>query len=167
MAEPTLQEAIEAVRSFWVWYEKYNGFLGDVPPAAFVTVLAAAESAAADRERANANEKDAAVLRVNNEHLAAALHAHAAECAECDPQMAGEPERIRAMHTAYLEEGAWERAEGTDRNAKRYRWLRKHFVTVAPLYGFTEGLRHDALDDAIDDRLAAQPAPDAGQEEVT
>lgn len=46
-AEPSAEvaDAIDAVRSFVAWYEKHHGFLGDVTPEAFETVIAAALAA--------------------------------------------------------------------------------------------------------------------------
>lgn len=41
-ASEAMQEAVDAVRSFVVWYEKYHGFLGDVTPEAFEIVCNAA-----------------------------------------------------------------------------------------------------------------------------
>ena len=63
MAEPTLQEAIDTVRCFAREYDEQTGF-SERMTAALMAVLAAAESAAADRERADANERDAGRYRV-------------------------------------------------------------------------------------------------------
>ena len=177
MAEPTLQEAIVELTEFVKDHDFKPMRAGDIYKTqmefadrlpAVKTVLSAAASAAADRERAEKAEKDAVRLRESNEHITAALHAHAAECAEVDPHMAGEPERIKAMHTAYLEEGAWARAEWVDRDAGRFRALDAHAEpnrssdgTV--YWGFDVPDADPSGFDLFADALAA--APDAGQKE--
>ncbi|HUU34526.1 MAG TPA: hypothetical protein VMW48_10705, partial [Vicinamibacterales bacterium] len=73
MAEPTLQEAIERMRCFAREYDEQTGFSKRMT-AAFTAALAAAESAAADRERAEKAEKRADTEMVKRVEAEQAIH---------------------------------------------------------------------------------------------